>query len=77
MNLNFYLFTLNLGRILIYRRTDDGQAIPNVDSSKIDTICHKGDDICQNGDIILPVHLTYSGDATSAAAFVVAAAKKA
>ncbi|KAB8293506.1 hypothetical protein EYC80_007812 [Monilinia laxa] len=66
-----------ISSVVIFGDPYDGQAIPNVDSSKIDTICHEGDNICQNGDLILPVHLTYSGDATSAAAFVVAAAKNA
>lgn len=53
---------------------DDGQAIPNVDSSKVDTYCHDGDNICQNGLLILPAHLTYAEDVSSAAQFAVAAA---
>lgn len=53
---------------------DDGQAIPNVDSSKVDTYCHEGDDICQDGLLILPAHLTYAEDVSSAAQFAVAAA---
>ncbi|KUJ23206.1 carbohydrate esterase family 5 protein, partial [Mollisia scopiformis] len=51
--------------------TDDGQALPNVDASKVDTYCHVGDDICLNGDLILPPHLTYAENAAAAAAFVV------
>ncbi|TGO83989.1 hypothetical protein BPOR_0566g00100 [Botrytis porri] len=63
-------------KMLIHRRTDKGQAIPNMDASKVDTICHTGDNICEAGDIILPAHLTYGEDATAAAAFVVAHASK-
>ena len=50
---------------------DDGQALPNVASSKVDTYCHVGDDICLNGDLVLPPHLTYGENAAAAAAFVV------
>ncbi|ESZ93327.1 hypothetical protein SBOR_6308 [Sclerotinia borealis F-4128] len=56
------------------RPTDDGQAIPNIAASKVNTICHTGDNICQHGDIILPAHLTYATNAAAAAAFVVSAA---
>ncbi len=49
---------------------DDGNPIPNVATSKIDVYCHAGDDICLNGDLILPPHLTYAEDAAAAAAFV-------
>lgn len=41
-----------------------------MDASKVKTYCHTGDLICVNSDLILPVHLTYGEDATSAAAFV-------
>ncbi|KAM0131873.1 hypothetical protein ACHAP3_006615 [Botrytis cinerea] len=54
------------------QRSDNGQAIPNMDASKVDTICHTGDNICEAGDIILPAHLTYGENAAAAAAFVVA-----
>lgn len=59
-----------LRRVLTDWRTDDGDAIPNVDTSKVKTICHTGDNICENGDIILPAHLTYGENAAEAAAFV-------
>jgi hypothetical protein len=41
-----------------------------VATSKIDVYCHTGDDICLNGDLILPAHLTYGENAAAAAAFV-------
>ena len=50
-------------------KTDDGQAIPHVDSSKVYTVCHSGDDICLNGDLILVPHLTYAANVAAAAAF--------
>ena len=52
------------------RPTDDGQAIPNVPASKVDTYCHAGDNICVNGDLILPAHLTYAENVAAAATFI-------
>lgn len=54
--------------------TDDGQALSNIDSSKVDTYCNVGDDICLDGPLITPFHLIYAEDASAAAAFIVAAA---
>ncbi|CAD6446948.1 47f13803-3151-427c-b2f4-d414fc5b49a4 [Sclerotinia trifoliorum] len=64
-----------ISSVVIFGDPLDGQAIPNVAASKVDTVCHTGDNICQAGDIILPAHLTYGENAAAAAAFVVAAAK--
>lgn len=50
-------------------RTDDGQAIPNVNSANVYTVCHDGDDICQNGVLILVPHLTYAENVVAAAAW--------
>lgn len=49
---------------------DAGVPIPNVPSSKVLTICHLGDDICIDGDLVLPPHLTYGLNAVQAADFV-------
>jgi hypothetical protein len=54
---------------------DKGKALPNVDASKVKTVCHGGDTICQNSIIILPAHLTYAVDVAAAAQFAVTAAK--
>jgi len=59
-----------ISSVVIFGDPDDGQAIPNVDASKVDTYCNVGDDICLDGDLILPVHLTYALYATAAASFV-------
>ncbi|QSZ34688.1 hypothetical protein DSL72_007543 [Monilinia vaccinii-corymbosi] len=64
-----------ISSVVIFGDPHSGKVIPNVDASKVDTVCHKDDDVCVNGDIILPTHLTYARDAQAAAAFVVAAAK--
>lgn len=59
-----------ISKVVVFGDPDDGQAIPNVASSKILTYCHEGDDICLNGDFILPAHLTYAENVVTAAAFV-------
>jgi cutinase len=43
--------------------------VANVAASKRKTFCNVGDDICLNGDLILPPHLTYGLDAAAAATF--------
>lgn len=40
-------------------------------ASKTKVLCHFGDNICDGGDLVLPMHLTYAVDAHDAAAFVV------
>jgi hypothetical protein len=47
------------------------KSVGNIPSSRVDIFCHKGDNICGEGKIIKPAHLTYSKDAKEAAAFVV------
>lgn len=59
-----------ISKVVIFGDPDNGKAIPNVASSKILTYCHAGDNICVNGDLILPAHLTYGENVVTAAAFV-------
>jgi len=61
-----------ISSVVVFGDPDDGQAIPNVPASKVDTYCNPDDNICVNGDLILPAHLTYGLDAEAAAAFVAA-----
>lgn len=61
-----------ISSVVIFGDPDDGQPIPNVDASKVDTFCNPDDNICVNGDLILPAHLTYGLDAEAAADFVAA-----
>jgi hypothetical protein len=55
----------------------DGQALPNVPASRVFTSCHVGDDICKDGILIGPAHLTYALNVTSAADFAAARGKEA
>ncbi|KAJ7701442.1 cutinase [Mycena rosella] len=61
-----------ISAVVIFGDPDNGQAVQGVSSSKVDVICHVGDDICLGGDLILPAHLTYGVDTPAAAAFIAA-----
>ncbi|BDD58628.1 hypothetical protein MAP00_003891 [Monascus purpureus] len=63
-----------ISSVLVFGDPDDNDPIPNVDSSRVFTACHDGDNICQDGDLILPAHLTYAENVRDAAAFAVSAA---
>ncbi|KAJ7143554.1 cutinase [Mycena crocata] len=58
--------------VVIFGDPDNGQAVQGVASSKVDVICHVGDDICLGGILILAPHLTYGQDTPAAAAFIAA-----
>ncbi|KAL1967662.1 hypothetical protein VTN77DRAFT_2919 [Rasamsonia byssochlamydoides] len=60
-----------ISSVLLFGDPDDGQPLPNVDSSKVHTVCHDGDYICQDGIFILLPHLTYAEDVSSAASFAI------
>ncbi|KAE8132786.1 cutinase-domain-containing protein [Aspergillus pseudotamarii] len=64
-----------ISSVLLFGDPYKGKALPNVDASRVHTVCHAGDTICENSVIILPAHLTYAVDVASAADFAVAAAK--
>lgn len=55
-------------------QTDSSQGVENVDADKVLVVCHKGDDICQFGDLVKLEHLTYAQDADTAADFVLSKA---
>jgi cutinase len=55
---------------VIFGDPDNGTAVANVPASKTDVYCHVGDDICLNGDLVLPAHLTYAENVAAAAAFI-------
>ena len=57
--------------VVIFGDPYSKRAVDNIDASKVRVICHDGDNICENGPIILLQHLTYALDADSAADFVV------
>ncbi|CAG8970663.1 hypothetical protein HYALB_00003417, partial [Hymenoscyphus albidus] len=43
--------------------------VTNVDASRTKIFCNIGDNICDNGDLVLPPHLIYGKDALAAALF--------
>lgn len=49
---------------------DDGDAVGTIPASKVKTICHNGDNICDGGILVLPAHLNYQEDAQTAAQWV-------
>lgn len=65
------LYSTPLSRLMLIL-IDNGNAIPNVPASKVKTYCNADDDICKNGVLILPAHLTYGLNAVDAANFVTA-----
>ncbi|KAH8677859.1 cutinase-domain-containing protein [Xylariales sp. PMI_506] len=56
---------------IIFGDPDNGTAVAGIPAANTKVICHTGDNICQHGDAILTPHLTYSQDASTAAAFAV------
>ncbi|KAF5361216.1 hypothetical protein D9757_013453 [Collybiopsis confluens] len=61
-----------INAVVIFGDPDDGQAVAGIAASKVDVICHTGDNICQGGIEVLPPHLDYQMDTPSAAAFIAA-----
>ncbi|EED18118.1 cutinase, putative [Talaromyces stipitatus ATCC 10500] len=61
-----------IDKVLLFGDPDNGQAIPHVNAANVYTVCHPGDDICLNGDLILVPHLTYAENVAAAAAFATA-----
>ena len=55
---------------LIMADPNNGKPVGNVAAAQTKIICHTGDNICAGGSTILAPHLTYSQNATDAAAFV-------
>ena len=57
---------------------DPDQKLPvgNVPSYKVSIVCHKGDNICQDGEIIYPPHLTYCHNVGAEAAFAKARSRE-
>lgn len=38
----------------------NGTAVGNIDTSKVKTFCHRGDNICEGGILVLPPHRNVS-----------------
>ncbi|OAA36847.1 Cutinase [Metarhizium rileyi] len=56
--------------VVIFGDPRSKEPVQGIDPSRVKIVCHDGDDICDGGVIITPVHLTYAVDADSSAAFV-------
>lgn len=44
--------------------------VANLDGNKVKVVCHVGDNICDQGALIFPQHLTYAIDAGSTASWL-------
>lgn len=58
-----------LSRQMLTRNSVSHFPVPNVDASKTKIFCNVGDNICDNGDLILAPHLLYGTNAVEAATF--------
>ncbi|CAI6333662.1 unnamed protein product [Periconia digitata] len=56
--------------VVVFGDPKRGQSFGSITSSKVLTICHSGDNICEGGASITPAHLNYQQDAGTAASFV-------
>ena len=56
--------------VVVFGDPKRGQSFGSIATSKIRTICHTGDNICEGGTSITAAHLNYQIDAGTAAAFV-------
>ncbi|KAF2710353.1 carbohydrate esterase family 5 protein [Pleomassaria siparia CBS 279.74] len=57
---------------VIFGDPNDGKPVGNVSAADTLIVCHMGDLICAGTAMVRPPHLNYSGDAVTAAAFVLA-----
>lgn len=57
--------------MLLTKLKDSTSTIDGIDTSKVLVICHNGDDVCDFGDFLGPLHFTYAENAPEAASFVV------
>lgn len=56
--------------VVVFGDPKRGQSFGSITASKIRTICHTGDNICEGGSSITAAHLNYQQDASTAGAFV-------
>ncbi|KAF7712665.1 Cutinase [Penicillium ucsense] len=58
-----------ISSVLLFGDPLKGQAMNSVPASRVFTACHAADDICKDGILIGPSHLTYAVDAVNAVKF--------
>ena len=56
--------------VVVFGDPKKGQSLSPIAASKVLTICHDGDNICEGGSSITIAHLTYQMDVGTAGAFV-------
>lgn len=59
-----------IAAVVVFGDPKRGQSFGSIPASRIRTICHSGDNICEGGVSITPAHTNYQQDAPAAAAFV-------
>jgi cutinase len=62
----------NVHSVVNFGDPNGGRALSKIPSSKVLTVCHSGDNICEGGSSITAAHLNYQQDAPAAAQFVTA-----
>jgi cutinase len=62
----------NVHSVVNFGDPNGGRALSKIPSSKVLTVCHSGDNICEGGSNITGAHLNYQQDAPAAAQFVAA-----
>lgn len=55
--------------VILFGDPDNGLPVGNVPAYKVSTDCHAGDNICQDGEVILEPHLSYCHDVGVEAVF--------
>jgi cutinase len=58
--------------VVVFGDPKKGQSFGSIPTSKVLTVCHTGDNICEGGSSITAAHLNYQRDAPTAAQFVAA-----
>lgn len=75
-SLNIADLSFAVSSVVLFGDPKNGTAINGVDSKRVLTICHSGDDICKGGDDVGLAHLNYSSDAGTAAMFALSSVAK-
>lgn len=55
---------------LLMKVVDSTSVFERIDPSRVLVICHDGDDVCNFGDFLGPLHFTYAINTPEAALFV-------
>lgn len=62
--------------VVLFGDPDRNLPIDSVPAYKVSIDCHKGDDICENGENVLVPHVTYCHDVLAQALFVKSRSKQ-